>query len=84
MKKILTIIAILFAVNCSAQDTSYFHKNNEVFMTTTTSVTTKVTDTTFTNQYLAEKKKRKRKDKIMTITAWAVFIGVNAIFFLKN
>lgn len=83
MKKILTIIAILFAVNCSAQDTTYSHKGNEVFMTTTTKVTTKVTDTTFVNQYLAEKRKRKRKDKVTAIVSIGVFIGVNVLFFLK-
>lgn len=78
MKKILTIVAVLFVVNCSAQDTIYFQKRNDLYM----GIRTKVTDSSIYNRYYTlEYKKRKRKEKVFTIVVGTIFTSLTIWFF---
>ena len=77
MKKLLFTIAILFAVNCKAQDTTFYQKRNDLYM----SIRSKVTDSTiYKKQYSLKIKKRRRNDKIFTIVATSIFAGVSVWF----
>ena len=77
MKKILTIVAILFVVNCQAQDTTYYQKRNDLYM----NIRSKVTDSiTYKQQYSLRVKKRRRTDRIITIVSSTLFAGISVWF----
>jgi cell division protein FtsL len=77
MKKVLFAIAILFSVNCKAQDTTFYQKRNDLYM----SIRSKVTDSTiYKQQYSVRVKKRKRNDKIFTIVVGTLFASVSVWF----
>ena len=77
MKKLLFAIAILFSFSTNAQDTSYYQKRNDLYM----SVRTKVMDSViYKQQYSLKIKKRKRNDRIFTIVATSIFAGISVWF----
>jgi hypothetical protein len=82
MKKVLFAIAILFAVNGKAQDTTYSHsvglwQKNDLYM----SIRTKVNDSATYNRYWTlEKKKRRKKDRVFSIVTTTIFVGLSAWF----
>lgn len=78
MKKILTILAVLFVVNCSAQDTTYIQKRNELYR----QISTRVTDTAIYNRYYTlEYKKQRRRDNTFMIVVGTIFTGLSVWFF---
>jgi cell division protein FtsL len=80
MKKLLFAIAIIFSVNCKAQDTTYYQKRNDLYM----SIRSKVADSTiYSQQYSVRVKKRKRNDKIFTIVVSTIFVGLSAWYWGK-
>jgi cell division protein FtsL len=80
MKKLLFAIAIIFSVNCKAQDTTYYQKRNDLYM----SIRSKVADSTiYKQQYSVRVKKRKRNDRIFTIVVSTIFVGLSAWYWGK-
>lgn len=80
MKKVLFAIAIIFAVNCKAQDTTYYQKRNDLYM----SIRTKVIDSTiYKQQYSLRVKKHQRNAKIFTIVVGTIFTSVTIWFWGK-
>ena len=80
MKKVLFAIAIIFSVSVKAQDTTYYQKRNDLYM----SIRTMVTDSTiYKQQYSVRVKKRKRNDKIFTIVVSTIFVGLTAWYWGK-
>lgn len=80
MKKVLFAIAIIFSVSVKAQDTTYYQKRNDLYM----SIRTMVTDSTiYKQQYSVRVKKRKRNDKIFTIVVTTIFVGLSAWYWGK-
>jgi cell division protein FtsL len=77
MKKLLFAIAILFAVNCKAQDTTFYQKRNDLYM----SIRSKVADSSiYKQQYSVRVKKHQRNSKIFTIVATTIFASVSVWF----
>jgi hypothetical protein len=77
MKKLLFAIAILFSFSTKAQDTSYYQKRNDLYM----SIRSKVIDSTiYKQQYSLKLKKRNRNNKITTIVATSIFAGISVWF----
>jgi hypothetical protein len=77
MKKLLFAIAILFSFSTKAQDTTYYQKRNDLYM----SVRSKVIDSTiYKQQYSLKLKKRRRNDRIFTIVTTSIFAGVSVWF----
>ena len=77
MKKVLFAIAIIFSVNCKAQDTTFYQKRNDLYM----SIRSKVTDSLiYKQQYSLKVKRKKRIDRIYTIVATSLFAGVSVWF----
>jgi cell division protein FtsL len=77
MKKLLFAIAIIFSVNCKAQDTTFYQQRNDLYM----QIRSKVTDSlTYKQQYSLKVKKRKRNDRIITIVASTIFAGISVWF----
>jgi hypothetical protein len=80
MKKLLTTTAIILSLNCAAQDTTYFQRRNDLYM----SIRTHVADSTLYKQhYSVLKAKRHRNDVIFTIAAGVLFGGISAWFWNK-
>lgn len=77
MKKLFVVVAILFSVSAKAQDTSFYQKRNDLYM----SIRTKVIDSTiYKQQYSLKLKKRKRNDRIFVIVTSTLFAGVSVWF----
>ena len=77
MKKLLFAIAILFSVSTKAQDTTYYQKRNDLYM----SIRSKVIDSTiYKQQYSLKLKKRNRNNKITTIVVGTIFAGISVWF----
>jgi cell division protein FtsL len=77
MKKLLFAIAIIFSVNCKAQDTTFYQKRNDLYM----QIRSKVIDSTiYKQQYSLKVKKRKRNDRIITIVVGTIFSGISVWF----
>ena len=57
MKKLFIAIAILFSVSTKAQDTTYYQKRNDLYM----SIRSKVIDSTIYKQQYSLKVKKQRK-----------------------
>jgi hypothetical protein len=80
MKKLLLAIAIIFSVSVKAQDTTFYQKRNDLYM----SIRTKVADSSiYKKEYSLKVKKRKRNDKIFTIVVSTIFVGLSAWFWGK-
>jgi len=77
MKKLFFAIAILFSFSTKAQDTSFYQKRNDLYM----SIRSKVMDSViYKQQYSLKIKKRKRNDRIFTIVATSLFAGISVWF----
>jgi cell division protein FtsL len=77
MKKLFFAIAILFSVSTKAQDTSFYQKRNDLYM----SIRSKVMDSViYKQQYSLKVKKRRRNDRIYTIVVTSLFAGVSVWF----
>jgi len=77
MKKLFFAIAILFSFSTKAQDTSFYQKRNDLYM----SIRSKVMDSAIYKQkYSLKIKKRKRNDRIFTIVATSLFAGISVWF----
>jgi hypothetical protein len=77
MKKAIFILSILFSINCMGQDTTFFQKRNDLYM----SIRTKVNDSTiYKQQYSLRVKKQRRNNKIFTIVATSIFTGISVWF----
>ena len=77
MKKLFFAIAILFSFSTKAQDTSFYQKRNDLYM----SIRSKVMDSViYKQQYSLKIKKRKRNDRIFTIVATSIFAGISVWF----
>jgi len=77
MKKTIFILSILFSINCMGQDTTFFQKRNDLYMT----IRSRVVDSTiYKQQYSLKLKKRRRNDKIMTIVVGTIFSGISVWF----
>ena len=77
MKKVLFAIAILFAVNCKAQDTTYYLKQQKLFMAIRSEVTN---PNECEKAFKLQQQKRKRKDRIYTIVASTIFASISVWF----
>jgi cell division protein FtsL len=77
MKKLFFAIAILFSFSTKAQDTTFYQKRNDLYM----SIRSKVVDSSIYKQQFSYKvKKRKRNDRIYTIVAGTIFAGISVWF----
>ena len=77
MKKLFFAIAILFSVSTKAQDTSFYQKRNDLYM----SIRSKVIDSTiYKQQYSLKLKKQRKNNKITTIVATSIFAGISVWF----
>jgi len=77
MKKLLFAIAILFSFSTKAQDTTFYQKRNDLYM----SVRSKVIDSTiYKQQYSLKLKKQRKNNKITTIVATSIFAGISVWF----
>jgi cell division protein FtsL len=77
MKKLFFAIAILFSFSTKAQDTTFYQKRNDLYM----SIRSKVMDSTiYKQQYSLKVKKRRRKDRITTIVVGTIFAGISVWF----
>jgi hypothetical protein len=77
MKKVLFAIAILFSVNCKAQDTTYYLKQQKLYM----SIRSEVTNPNECEKaFKLQQQKRKRKDRIYTIVAGTIFASISVWF----
>lgn len=81
MKKLFTIIAILFTINCSAQDTSYVLGREKFYRVIRQEVN--LTDSNSVLKYTKLKLENRRKVKRINRIAFAVFIGVTSFFWIK-
>ncbi len=82
MKKLIVIVAILFATNVKAQDTSYYYNHYELYRNI--SIKTKVVDTPTLLKYKAfNMKKKKRKDRVISIVAGVIWSGLTAWYFIR-
>lgn len=72
MKKLFFIVAILFSINCSAQDTTYVLKGNRMYEVVRTEVN--LSDTNSRLKYEQIKLKKKRSFRRMNRIAFGVFI----------
>lgn len=80
MKKILTTLAILFVVNCQAQDTTFYQKRTDLYM----SIRTKVIDSTTYKRYYSQRiERRRRNDRILTIVGTTIFAGLTYWYWHK-
>jgi len=80
MKKLLTTTAIILSLSCAAQDTTYYQKRDDIYM----SIRTKVTDDkVYKQHYSLQLKKRRRNDRIFTIVTTSIFTGIS-IWFWKG
>ena len=77
MKKLLFAIAIIFSVNCKAQDTTYYLKQQKLYMAIRSEVTN---PTDQLKAFKLQQQKRKRKDRIITIVASTIFASVSVWF----
>ena len=74
MKKVLFAIAIIFSVSVKAQDTTFYQKRNDLYM----SIRTTVADSSiYKKEYSVRVKKRQRNDKIFTIVVTTIFVGLS-------
>jgi cell division protein FtsL len=81
MKKLLFAIAIIFSVSVKAQDTTFYQKRNDLYM----SIRSKVIDSTiYKQQYLVKFKKRRREDRIIIIAATTLFTSLSLWFWKGN
>jgi len=77
MKKLLFAIAILFSFSTKAQDTTFYQKRNDLYM----SVRSKVIDSTiYKQQYSLKLKKQRKNNNITTIVATSIFAGISVWF----
>jgi hypothetical protein len=72
MKKLLFAIAILFAVNCQAQDTTYVLKRAKLYQVTRV----EVTDASAKQKYIEHRLKQNRKYRRINRIAFGVFATV--------
>jgi cell division protein FtsL len=80
MKKVFLAIAIIFSVSVKAQDTTFYQKRNDLYM----SIRTKVADSSiYKKEYSLKVKKRQRNDKIFTIVVGTIFTSVTIWFWGK-
>jgi len=77
MKKLLFAIAILFAVNCKAQDTTYYLKRAKLYQITRVEVSD--ADTSVKRRYVEYRLKKQRQNRRMNRVAFGVFILVTLI-----
>lgn len=77
MKKIITLVLILFTINCVGQDTTYFRQREELYM----SIRTKITDTTIQRKYLPDLKKQRRRDNIFILSVASFFTAATIWYF---
>ena len=77
MKKLLFAIAILFSFSTNAQDTTFYQKRNDLYM----SIRSKVIDSTiYKQQYSLKLKKQRRSNRVFTIVATSIFAGISVWF----
>jgi hypothetical protein len=82
MKKLIVIVAILFATNVKAQDTTYYYNHYELYRMI--SIKSKVVDTPTLLKYRAfDMKKQKRKDRVVTIVIGAIWAGLTSWYFIR-
>jgi cell division protein FtsL len=80
MKKVFLAIAIIFSVSVKAQDTTFYQKRNDLYM----SIRTKVADSSiYKKEYSLKVKKRQRNDKIFTIVVGTIFASLTAWYWGK-
>lgn len=79
MKSTLLIIAVLFTMSATAQDTTYFHRGANLYMRTTTLVNN---DSTYRKHLAVPKsKRRRREDRIFTIGAVVQVVALTLWYF---
>lgn len=77
MKKLFFAIAILFSFSTKAQDTTYYQKRNDLYM----SIRSKVIDSTiYKQQYSLKLKKQRKSNRVFTIVATSIFAGISVWF----
>jgi hypothetical protein len=82
MKKLIVIVAILFATNVKAQDTNYYYNHYELYRNIT--IKSKVVDTPTLLKYRAfDIKKQKRKDRVVTIVIATIWAGFTSWYFIR-
>jgi hypothetical protein len=80
MKKTLLAIAILFSMSTKAQDTTYLHRRNELYM----NIRTQVTDSTLYKQhYHFKTAKERRKDRVLTVVMASIFASISAWYWTR-
>ena len=77
MKKLFFAIAILFSFSTNAQDTTFYQKRNDLYM----SIRSKVIDSTnYKQQYSLKLKKQRKSNRVFTIVATSIFAGISVWF----
>ena len=73
MKKLLTILFFVTALNCSGQDTMYVQNRHRLFMVVKSQVTDSVL---YKSHYRVRTKRQKHKDAMISVTAGAIFVSM--------
>lgn len=79
MKKLFVIIAILFSVNCSAQDTTYYLKGNKLYQVITINREVCPDDKNAMVKYTEQRLRNKRKVRRINRIAIGVFVLFNIL-----
>lgn len=80
MKKLLTTTAIILSLSCAAQDTTYYQKRNNLYM----SIRVPATDSISYKQHFSVLKARQHKHNVIfTIVTGVLFGGISAWFWSR-
>jgi len=77
MKKLIVIFVILFATNVKAQDTTYYLKQQKLYMAIRSEVTK---PNECLKAYKLQEQKRRRKDRTLVIISSTIFAGISIWF----
>jgi hypothetical protein len=73
MKKVLTTLSIIVALNCSGQDTTYVQHHHKLFAITKTLVTDSII---YKQHYRVMTRRQKRNNVLFSVSAGIVFFGI--------